>query len=545
MLVDGLGGDFDLAFAAPVDGETPGLAEVLHRIGVPCLPIALSYENLARSTFDEVEAMRLLDESRPDLVVSCDGAELSSLLAVKTVARRRGVPYVVIINLLSEDVRERFASLLQESVAALEAAEDLIFVSDASRRRFERLLPGAVGRPHVVPNSASDVFFAPSELRQRRTLRASLGVAEGDLLCLTAARMEERKGQALVAAALGRLRRAGRLERIRWILAGRVEDWDRQKFEAAVAEAGVGDHVEILGERGDMPALLDASDLFILTSYAEGMPLCVVEALAKGVPVVATGIDGVVEQLDQSCGILLPPPAGNEAACIDACADALHRLQTDHVLLARLGAGARMRAETLFHPSIGVARYRDLLTQVRARAGGGAPPVEPDFSIRPGTSLDLGAPDVAWNYLGSGWGACETGGVWTDGPSSSLRFQLGAADIPLRLTFDITPFAKRRDRSTRVFVNGQPVATWRGGSRREVRSLVVDPRVFGQKIVVRLDNPGATRPCDIGADSDWRQLGLFVHRLEVAAATPTFREILGRRWRALVGAADGPGSAPA
>jgi glycosyltransferase involved in cell wall biosynthesis len=100
---------------------------------------------------------------------------------------------------------------------------------------------------------------------------------------------------------------------------------------------------QLLGERDDVRELLAGSDLFVLSSRSEGLPMSVLEAMAAGLPVVATAVGGIPELVvDGETGLLVPP--GDP----DALADALRRLVDDPELRQRFGAAGRARAAALF-----------------------------------------------------------------------------------------------------------------------------------------------------------------------------------------------------
>jgi glycosyltransferase involved in cell wall biosynthesis len=137
---------------------------------------------------------------------------------------------------------------------------------------------------------------------------------------------------------------------------------ERAELEAELARSGAD--VQLLGERGDVPQLLAEADVFCLSSRSEGLPLSILEAMAAGLPVVASAVGGVPEQVaDGETGFLVPP--GDETAL----AAALERLAGDAELRGRLGAAGRARAEERFDlPHVREAHLR-LYSELLAARG--------------------------------------------------------------------------------------------------------------------------------------------------------------------------------
>ena len=118
---------------------------------------------------------------------------------------------------------------------------------------------------------------------------------------------------------------------------------DRAEIEREIARLGLRDAVVLLGERADVAELLAAADVFVLASRSEGMPMSVLEAMAAGLPVVASAVGGVPELVrDGETGTLVAP--GDP----DVLARALGALVAAPAERARLGAAARSRAEAEF-----------------------------------------------------------------------------------------------------------------------------------------------------------------------------------------------------
>jgi glycosyltransferase involved in cell wall biosynthesis len=118
---------------------------------------------------------------------------------------------------------------------------------------------------------------------------------------------------------------------------------ERSALEAAVDRLGLAGAVDLTGERDDIPAFLAAADCFVLSSTSEGMPISVLEAMAAGLPVVASDVGGVHELVTEGTTGCLVPPRDPEAL-----AGALRPLLGDPELRARLGAQARRDVEQRF-----------------------------------------------------------------------------------------------------------------------------------------------------------------------------------------------------
>jgi glycosyltransferase involved in cell wall biosynthesis len=230
----------------------------------------VSVENLSRSTYSFRGAMKLLDETAPSMLLCVDAAQIASLLALKSVARRRGIPYIVVSSAIHPNCLKRFSPFLDEAIAGLQGAGAIVFLTEASRREFHSMLPNIRTPQFVIPYCCSNEYFQPSDPAIRPHLRATLGITDEELLCFTAARIEPQKGQMLLLKALKLLKDQGRIAGIRVVLAGRSNDVYLEQFKREIERLGLSRLVLILGERHDIPALLDASDLCVLPSYAEG-----------------------------------------------------------------------------------------------------------------------------------------------------------------------------------------------------------------------------------------------------------------------------------
>jgi N-acetyl-alpha-D-glucosaminyl L-malate synthase BshA len=134
---------------------------------------------------------------------------------------------------------------------------------------------------------------------------------------------------------------------------------ERPRITALVHALGLEDDVQFLGERVDLPEVLCDADLFLLPSETESFGLAALEAMACGVPVVASAVGGLPEViLDGVTGLLRP--VGDVAGM----ADAVLALLADAARAAQMGAAARKRAETAFAPAPAIHRYVEVYRRV-------------------------------------------------------------------------------------------------------------------------------------------------------------------------------------
>lgn len=192
----------------------------------------------------------------------------------------------------------------------------------------------------VVGNGIDlDAFRGP----QRRGARG----AGARLLCV--ARLAPAKNHALLLRTVARLRESGRDVSLTLVGDGPL----RGALEERARELGISQRVRFAGRRTDTPAFYRDCDLFVLLSDYEGMPMSIIEAMASGLPVVATRAGGVAELVDDGVnGALVEADAAAAAEAIAAICD-------DPALYARLSDGA-VRTSSHYSAEAMMEKYVDL-----------------------------------------------------------------------------------------------------------------------------------------------------------------------------------------
>lgn len=159
-----------------------------------------------------------------------------------------------------------------------------------------------------------------------------------------AARMEKLKGPMVMIEALGIAARQNR--NICMNIAG--DGSQRQKIAARAKALDVASQYRYHGvytHPEERSAFMKSVDVFVMPSFTEGTPNCIVEAMAHGKPIIASEVGGVPDMIGNEAGVLVP--AGDE----QALADAMVRMAGDHELRHSMGLAARTRYERFFSPA--------------------------------------------------------------------------------------------------------------------------------------------------------------------------------------------------
>ncbi len=217
-------------------------------------------------------------------------------------------------------------------------------------------------RIRVVPNGV-DLSAYNGAPAGAQAVRRDLGVAADAVLIGTLGRISPEKNLELfveTAAALAR-----EAPGLRFAVIG--DGPHRRAVEESVRGAALADRLVLTGARSDVPQVLAALDIFVMTSDTEGLPNAVMEAMAAGLPVVATRVGGTPELVvEGETGRLVPP--GRSAPLLEALRD----LVADRAMRRRMGEAGRARiaAEfTLQRMVAGTRAVYDALFDARSRRG--------------------------------------------------------------------------------------------------------------------------------------------------------------------------------
>lgn len=286
---------------------------------------------------------------RPD-VVHLHTASYGSFLrkaVLLWISRVAGVPVVVHVHGAEfEQFHDRCPRVVRRVIReTLEHANVVVALGDSWRCKLARIAPSA--RIVVVPNSVRPRLLVPQSGEHDCVHVAFLG------------RVGKRKGVFVLLEAWAKvLADGGGGGRALLTIAG---DGEVDRARCRVSELGLHDSVTVLGWLPPQRAaqLLDRSQVFVLPSLDEGQPMAVLEAMARGICIVASDAGGIPDLIDDTCAVVVP------AGDVDALTVALRRVLSDRDGRSRLGRSAWTRASTDFDVDVISRRFDALYREVQ------------------------------------------------------------------------------------------------------------------------------------------------------------------------------------
>ena len=194
----------------------------------------------------------------------------------------------------------------------------------------------------VLHNSVKP-FVAPP-LEQVRRVQHSLGLQD-EAVILAVGRLSYEKGIADLLRAAAVLSNTKGVPNFRLVLVG--DGPEREALARLASRLGIEGKLTMAGFQRDTKPYYSIATLMAVSSHTEGSPNVVLEAMAAGLPIAATAVGGIPEILKEGLTGLMVPPRNP-----DAMASAILRILTDPEMRLRLGAAARLRAESNFTPEV-------------------------------------------------------------------------------------------------------------------------------------------------------------------------------------------------
>ena len=347
----------DIKCVALAERPRPNIQDDLEAAAVSTDVIGV--RGLSRRSLQQVSA--LLVERRPDIV----HAHLTYASVLGTLAAaRQDLPCLVTLHQLGaltwQQPRDAARELLFRLVVG-RLASRVIAVSEAVADYYRRRgVPSA--KLAVVHNAvALEPLTRSLTPLQRARLLAEFGLSADARVVVTVAVLRRGKGIGVLLKALPLvIAREGRA-----VLLVVGDGPMRGRLEALAASLGLDHHIRFVGQRRDVGLLLRLGEVFVLPSRYEAFPTALLEALAAGLPSVASRVGGIPEIVVDGREALLTP-----AGDVGALAAAMSRLLEDEALRGRLAEAAAVRARAFSPPVWGqqlVSLYQSVLAEGASR----------------------------------------------------------------------------------------------------------------------------------------------------------------------------------
>lgn len=183
-----------------------------------------------------------------------------------------------------------------------------------SARQFKLRKGGRVYKVHGVGIALDDFRSIPQDGASKRS---EFGITNTDILCISAGDLVKRKNYAVAIEALAQTKN----KNIHCLICG--DGPEKNRLERLAEERGVANRLHLPGFRTDMKEMMMSSDIFLFTTLHEGLPRSMMEAMASGLPCVASSVRGNTELLRDGKGGYLrqPSDANGFAECLDALAE--------------------------------------------------------------------------------------------------------------------------------------------------------------------------------------------------------------------------------
>lgn len=267
----------------------------------------------------------VIQEYQPDLVVAFMYQAIQLCRAVK----RIGYADFKLVSSPRVHYRTRDDLSLMLDRWLKKADDLLVSESEASRTYLTNKMGYDPDKVRTIRNGTDVAGWTPSKADRVR-VRKELSVADNEILIGSVGRLEEQKGHVYLLEAVAKLRAA---HPVRCAIVG--DGPMRGILTERIRQLGLEGVVLIPGEQREIPSWLAAFDIFCLPSLWEGLPNALLEAMALGLPVVATSVDGVPEAVANDISGLLCAPKDSQALFVP-----LQDLIADPGLRKRLGSSA-------------------------------------------------------------------------------------------------------------------------------------------------------------------------------------------------------------
>jgi glycosyltransferase involved in cell wall biosynthesis len=326
------------------------MLDAAQREGFAAIEIVRDRPNLPGMVAEVASRLRELDAH----MLCCHGykADVIGVLA----ARMAGIPCVGIAHFWVAS-NSRLAVYMACDWLALRQMDATVAVCDA---QADKLIAGGIrpDRIFTIRNAIDPPAIVEPVAPARQALQAMFPQPPS-LIVGTAARLSTEKGIDVLVLAAEIVRRSH--PEVGFVVCG--DGPQRARLQALIAERNLQDSFVLAGFRSDVEALLPAFDLVALPSRSEGLPVAILEAMAAGIPVVATRVDGIPEAIiDGESGYLVP------SEDYAALAERITAMLESDALRRGMADRAKQRVAAEFSFPVQAQKYAQLYDRVRGQA---------------------------------------------------------------------------------------------------------------------------------------------------------------------------------
>jgi len=276
------------------------LAKKLQELNIKtCLIPSRSKHSLKNFTF----LNKVIRQEKPAIV----HAHIWNPMAGKYAFLAKALNQVPLIITEHDPFKLRFPKNLYKKFT-LNFADAIIAVSEANRLLINELYPKQQHKTVTIHNGIEPLLKPILETRRNVVRKEIFHVGPETQVIFSAGTLHERKGYKYLISAYRKILQ--KFPNSKLIIAG--EGPERENLEKLIENLDLGKRVMLLGQRNNIPELLQSANLFVLPSLKEAFGLAILEAMQAGLPVVASRVGGIPEIVDQNSGILVEPGNKNE-----------------------------------------------------------------------------------------------------------------------------------------------------------------------------------------------------------------------------------------
>ena len=243
-----------------------------------------------------VKLCRIIKDNNIDIIHSHNGCSFYAALS-GCLARVRGIIHTDHGRL----VPDKKGAILEDRISSY-MMDYIVCVSEALSKYMAATVKIARSKLLTIINGVDISTFIPVSLNKKRDLRISLGFSDNDKIIGTVCRLDPIKNLSFLIDCIPTIKY--KIPNVKIVIVGDGEC--RNSLMSQVQMRGLNNTIKFLGQREDIESILPSFDVYACTSLSEGTSMTILEAMACGLPIIASGVGGNVELVDDTNGIVFP-----------------------------------------------------------------------------------------------------------------------------------------------------------------------------------------------------------------------------------------------